>query len=124
MTPLDKGPATGFNAYVAAELRAERAAKQITYDKLAELTGINRRTLIRLLKAERAIDTAHLASLCEALGMDIVDLISAAERRAEAETGNVYGLQIDRDATIIPYPATHAYAALERDEPLDEGPTP
>lgn len=92
MSPIDKGPATGFNSYVAAELRAERSAKKMTYDQLAARSGVNRRTMSRLLQAQRGIDTAHLASLCEALDVDVASLIERAETRAKDATGSIYGV--------------------------------
>ncbi|MDK7904840.1 helix-turn-helix domain-containing protein [Winkia sp. UMB0889B] len=95
MSPIDKGPKTGFNSYVAAELRAERSAKKMTYDQLAARSGVNRRTMARLLQAQRGIDTAHLASLCEALDVDVASLIERAETRAKDATGSIYGVAPD-----------------------------
>ncbi|MDO5049970.1 MAG: helix-turn-helix transcriptional regulator [Actinomycetaceae bacterium] len=107
MTPLDKEPETGMNGFIAAELRAERSAKQITYDQLSEESGVNRRTLIRLLQAQRSIDVAHMASIASALGLDLVELMERAEGRAEQATGNKFGFSIEdlpAAAGLAPYP--------------------
>ena len=78
MSPLNKDPSTGMNVALAATLRAERAVKRMTIDNLASQSGIPKRTLIRLLLAERTINVEHLNSLADALQVPIATLIEWA----------------------------------------------
>lgn len=80
MTPVEP-PESGLNAAVAAELRAERAAQDLTMQELATAAGVPFGSLRRYLAAERNIDVATLAALAAALGTTSADLVSAAEAR-------------------------------------------
>ncbi|WP_082628257.1 helix-turn-helix domain-containing protein [Actinobaculum massiliense] len=79
--PINNDPQSGLNGAVAAELRAEKAIQQTTFDDLAHQTGISKRTLIRILNADRIITTAYLESLCTALGITPIDIIARATKR-------------------------------------------
>ena len=81
MSPIDKDPNSGMNAALAATLRAERAAKRMTIDQLADRSGIPKRTLIRLINAERSLNIEHAVSLAEALDLPIEILIERAKAR-------------------------------------------
>lgn len=70
-----------INSAVAAELRAERGALSVTVDRLAETSGVPKRTLIRYLKAERSIDIASLWSIATSLGVDPGEIMRRAELR-------------------------------------------
>ena len=70
-----------MNAALAATLRAERAVKRITIDELALKSGIPKRTLIRLINAERALNIGHIVSLADALELPIEVLIERAKAR-------------------------------------------
>jgi transcriptional regulator with XRE-family HTH domain len=74
-------PAEGLNAALAATLRAERGATSMTVDQLAAKSGIPKRTLLRLLQAERHINTDHLYALAVAFELEPADLIQMAQRR-------------------------------------------
>jgi len=67
-----------MNAALAATLRAERAVKRMTIDSLVSRSGIPKRTLMRLLNAERMINAEHLNSLADALQVPIATLIERA----------------------------------------------
>lgn len=81
MSPVEKNHAAGWNAAVAAQIRAERAAAGLTLDQLAEKSGIPKRTLIRLINAERAIDVAHLAAVAEVFDLSLAELLDRARSR-------------------------------------------
>lgn len=68
----------------AAQMRAERAAADLTQTQLASKAGMGRTTLIRIEAGERDMDTTQLAGLCRALGVSIVDFVSRAEERVAA----------------------------------------
>lgn len=74
-------PADALNDALAAELRAERAVKNVTYSTLEAETGITERTLMRLFKGDRDLRAAHLILLTGALGITPADLIARAEKR-------------------------------------------
>lgn len=68
-----------YTAAFAAELRAERARKQIQFDDIAAKTGINKRTLFRLFDGERDLRAKHLILIADALGVDAQDIITRVE---------------------------------------------
>lgn len=80
MSPVEP-PEAGLNAAVAAELRAERAAQDLTVQELADMAGIPFGSLRRYLAAERNIDVATLAALAAALGTTSGEIVAAAEER-------------------------------------------
>lgn len=80
---IERDRGRGWNAAVAAQLRAERAARGLTVDELADRAGIPRRTLMRLLNAQRALDVAHLAALASAVDLSVGELLARAEARLE-----------------------------------------
>lgn len=86
MTPIELDHNKGLNGAIAGELRAERSRQRITYDQLAERTGIGRRTLIRIINGERAINMATLEAICEAFAVPPSAVIAAAQRHLDTET--------------------------------------
>ena len=74
-----------FNAAVAAELRAERAAKKITVDALATSSGMPKGTLLRYLNAQRDIPVPALADIASALGIDPALVLDRASARVQRE---------------------------------------
>ena len=80
MTPIE-GPDEGLNAAVAAELRAERAAQNLTVQELATQSEVPYASLRRYLGAERDIHVSVLAALAEALGTTASELVAAAAVR-------------------------------------------
>ena len=72
------GPAT---AYVAGELRAERARQGLTIDELAERSGVAKTTANRALKGDTALAVEVLIPLCAALRIDLGQLLNEAARR-------------------------------------------
>ena len=82
-TFMSKDPSVGINAAVAAELRAERGAQKITVEALAQRSGVPKRTLLRLLNAERGIAMEPLAAIAGALNVPVSLVVSRAEERLE-----------------------------------------
>lgn len=78
--------AAALKAALATELYDLRAARGVSYDVLAEESGINRRTLIRMLQGEAAIDVGALYRICRVLVQDPRQVLGAAERRVQRET--------------------------------------
>lgn len=88
MTPIEPAE-TGLNAAVAAELRAERAAQNLTVQELAARSEVPYASLRRYLAAERNIDVATLYALAGALDTTPAELVAAASERMSRGGGAV-----------------------------------
>lgn len=66
---------------VAAQLRAERAAREMTIDSLSATSGIPKQTLMRYLKGTRDIPIAAFYAIAEGLGIGADVLLDRAQRR-------------------------------------------
>jgi len=76
---VDSG--SSFNAAVAAEFRAERGAKQLTVEQLAEQSGLVPGTLLRYLNGKRAIPIPALYYIAKALDVPPREIVVRAEKR-------------------------------------------
>jgi DNA-binding helix-turn-helix protein len=85
MVNIAKDPAVGLNGAVAAELRAERAAKGITFDALTERVSLSKSTLLLLFNARRLISLEALVEITSALGISVIEIVERAENRLERE---------------------------------------
>jgi len=84
MSTVEKDPAKGLNAAVAATLKGELAASGLTFDQLALATGISKRTLLRQLSTvERDLSVASIAAIATTFNMTLSEVMEAAERRLE-----------------------------------------
>ena len=86
MVSIAKDPTKGLNAAVAAELRAERVAQEVTFDDLVKRVSLSRNTTWRLLNAERLITIEALVEVADALGVSVLDIVERAEKRLARET--------------------------------------
>ncbi|MGO5193210.1 helix-turn-helix domain-containing protein [Bifidobacterium boum] len=103
VTPVEKDPSRGLNALVAATVRAERAARRITVSRPAEMSGMSKRTLVRLLNGERGFDVAQLDAVAVALGLTSVDIVTRAEARAADIDPSNYDLAANHDTDPLDY---------------------
>lgn len=85
LSHVTRDDANQFNKCVGAQARAEAAARGIAVAKLAQMTGINRETLDRWLKGERAMSVPTLFKIAMALGMKPQTILERAEERHAAE---------------------------------------
>ncbi len=76
-----------FARTVAAQVRAEIAAAGTTVAGVARATGINRETLDRWVKGERALSMPTLYRISVAVGVDPHVIVQRAEERFAAESG-------------------------------------
>ena len=81
MAYSDKDPTKGLNAAVAAELRAERVAQEVTLDDLIDRVSLSRNTVWRLLNCERFITIEALVEIADALGVSVLTIVSRAQER-------------------------------------------
>lgn len=74
--------ADAYTAAIAAELRAERAATNLTYADITAATNLPEKKLIRIFKGESKIFATDLMMICSAFpGMPIQDLLERAGKR-------------------------------------------
>lgn len=78
MSTRATNPGVGLNAAAAAELRTLREERRMTVSGLSDASGIPKRSLIRLLQAERPITFEPLCALADALGVSASTIISRA----------------------------------------------
>lgn len=77
------GPVT---EYVAAELRAQRARREMTIDDLASRAELSRSAVAAALKGRQAIAMEAFVALCRALDVDGARLVAEAVKAEEAAT--------------------------------------
>jgi transcriptional regulator with XRE-family HTH domain len=74
--------AEGFNGAVVRQVKAERAASDLTVEQLAAASGIPMRSLVRYLTFERAVTLDMVEKLAFGLGLSVGTLLTrAAEER-------------------------------------------
>lgn len=66
---------------VAEQLRAERAAANLTQKELAEKAGLKEQSVMRYLNGVREPNAGQLGALCDALGITPQDLMMRAVDR-------------------------------------------
>ncbi len=86
MSTIDRNPSEGLNADVAAELRRERAAQQVTIDTLVARTGLSRSTVLNTLNAKRLLGVEAVAAIAQALEVSVTTIFARAEGRISAAT--------------------------------------
>lgn len=87
--PVERDPGDGFNAAVAAELRAERAAVRMTNKDIAEASGVSLPSVSRYMTAQRRIDVAVLYDIAIAMGTTPVEIFTRAQIRLANDSGFV-----------------------------------
>lgn len=74
-----------YTRAVAAELRAERGAKQLTVAEVADRSGIPEVSLQRYLSGKRDLATSKFAAIALALEVDPGEILDRATKRVERE---------------------------------------
>jgi transcriptional regulator with XRE-family HTH domain len=113
-----------LNLALAAELRAERVAINMTIEELRERAGITKPTMLRILSGSRDINVTQLAKLAQAMNITAEDLFRRAVDRmggmgalmSEAPTNNVHVLKSVDTLDTGELDAAVAQAALRDDE--------
>lgn len=87
MSPAEAhDPSQGLNAALAATLNGERVAAGLTFDELATVTGIPKRTLLRKVSTtERHLNIDDVARIAGAVGLTVVEALARAEGRLERQ---------------------------------------
>lgn len=74
-----------IQAAIAAEIKAETAARNWKQADLAKATGMQASTLHRYLSGVRDIPMPAFGSIASALGLSMFELAQRAERRLDSE---------------------------------------
>jgi transcriptional regulator with XRE-family HTH domain len=76
---------TEIQAAMAAQIKAEIAAKDWKQPDLAQASGIPTSTLHRYLAGQRDIPLPAFAEIANALGLSMLELATRAQRRLDGE---------------------------------------
>lgn len=74
-----------YAASVAAQLRAERAARQLMVRDLAEASGVMEQSLLRYLNGKREVPVPVLYQIVNGLGLGMGEFIARVEQRLDEE---------------------------------------
>jgi transcriptional regulator with XRE-family HTH domain len=115
-----------LNVALAAELRAERVAINMTIEELRQRAGLTKPTMLRILAGTRDINVTQLAKLSQAMNITAEELFRRAVERmggmgalmSEAPANNVHVLKSVDDFDTGELDASIAQAAL-RDKEMD-----
>lgn len=75
-----------LNNAMAAEIRAERAAKGITIVDLAASIGVSKSKMLSILKPSIDIDIPDIAALASTFRLEPIDLMVRAQDRVKRES--------------------------------------
>lgn len=95
--------ATALNQAMAAELRAERAAADLTLEEVVELSGVSLSTLRRILKGTVDVNVADLGAIAAAYNTKLEKPVTPQElvRRAVTRAGGFGPLSVAADSNVI-----------------------
>lgn len=82
----ESNPAQGLNAAVAAVLNGERVAAGMTFEQLADVSGISKQQLLRLLSTTKR----HITLEAEKFNTTTPQVIAAAQERMSRADPEVY----------------------------------
>lgn len=99
--------ASDYTAAVRAQIRAERAAADLSRDELATRDGLTYMTVRRIeggdkTRPDSPIDTNQLAALCRVFGIPVSRLLAMAEERAASSGGMVEVADDGEEPTLPP----------------------
>lgn len=68
---------------IAATIRAERAAANLTKDDVLKRAGISRQTYYKLESGERVLDVSQFDAICKAIGVSMALILERAQQRLD-----------------------------------------
>ncbi|MBF1667169.1 MAG: helix-turn-helix transcriptional regulator [Scardovia wiggsiae] len=77
-----------INEATAKALQAARAVSGMTYEELAEKSGVSVQTIYRMFGAKRDIKLPQLYALAKTMGITVVEIMQDAERIQERDERN------------------------------------
>lgn len=75
---------SAVSEYIAGELRAQRARLDLTFDQVADMSGVKRGSVVRAMSGKSAITIDVMIPLCRALRLDVGKLLDEAAAVASA----------------------------------------
>ncbi|MFE2998718.1 helix-turn-helix domain-containing protein [Nocardia sp. NPDC059246] len=75
----DDAEAKRVDKVLGLELRAQRVRRGLSQEKLAELIGMNKKTVGRLESGDRPITMQHMVKIYKAVGIMPSDLVKALQ---------------------------------------------
>ena len=103
-----------INEATAKALQAARAVSGMTYEEIAQRSGVSAPTVYRMFSAKRDIKLPQLYSIAQVMGVTIVDIMQDAERIRVRDERNKKS-EKDREALIdrvVMDPESFGVAAL------------
>lgn len=76
--------AAAIDHAIGAQLRAERAKKDYSRERLQELSGVSMKSIQRFEEAQRSPAMQQLAKLCAALEITVVEFVALALKDVDA----------------------------------------
>lgn len=76
-------PTDAYNSAIAAIIRARKAELRLTFEALEASSGINLRTLKRLVNDQRPFLMGNFIKLTAALDLDPAEVVQSAASRVE-----------------------------------------
>lgn len=94
-------------AAVRAQIRAERAAADLSRNKLADAAGVSVMTIRRMEGADPhrpdvTPDVEQLAAVCAVFGIPVSALFTRAEDRVERHAAPASGVDVEDDVYVTP----------------------
>lgn len=97
----NKRERSNYSDAVAAQIRGERAAANVTQAAVYEAAGLSRSTYIRIEGGEHVVDATQLARICAVLGITMSDLLRRAEERIGDDVVNTTAT-VDATPELLP----------------------
>ena len=72
---------TPLSEAIAATIRAERSAANLTKDDVLKRAGISRQTYYKLESGERVLDVSQFEAICRAIGISMETVLRRASER-------------------------------------------
>jgi transcriptional regulator with XRE-family HTH domain len=80
---VDTTKSKGLLGALVLEIKAERAAAELTVQQLADRTGISKSKLDRIIAGQQDIAVTDIASLSEVFNIEPAELLAHAQKRKE-----------------------------------------
>lgn len=77
---------TDLTLAIAAQVRAERAARRLTQQQVLALSGLSESTYLRMESGERTANPELLARLCRVYGLRLSVFFARVEERLDEST--------------------------------------
>jgi DNA-binding Xre family transcriptional regulator len=109
---------------VAAVLRGQVAIKDLRQTDIEKATGISQAQLSRMLNGLKIMSFPQLTAICDAIQVDLQDVIGAAKEMLESQNGNnvrvLRPITSQVDATVTERAAARTVRGTKKDDDTDD----